>query len=129
MQDVKDAAADAADAIREKDFASILQDFNVDARTIPSYLNLDLDLDVPTDDDYRPRQFRPIGTTIERFHNIPRGGSNTNDIVALATRFAPNEAAIRNAGYEDETAKEYVRGMHRLQGSFYANPFILCTHL
>ena len=127
MQDIKDAVVDqvdtstgandgrptlsnAADAIQgNRDFASILQEFNIDARTIPSYLNLDLDLDVPTDDDYRPRQFQPIGTTIERFHNIPRGWSNTNDIVALATRFAPNEAAIRNAG--DETAKEYVRGI------------------
>ena len=128
MQDIKDAVVDQvatstganggrpalsnAGAIQgNKDFASILQEFNIDARTIPSYLNLDLDLDVPTDDDYRPRQFQPIGTTIERFHNIPRGGPNTNDIVALATRFAPNEAAIRNAGYEDETAKEYVRGI------------------
>lgn len=108
---LSNAAAAAADSIKDNDFASILQEFNIDASTIPPYLNLDLDLDVPTDDDYRPRQFKPTGTTIQRFHSIPRGGSNTNDIVALATRFAPNEAAMRNAGYEDEAAKEYVRGI------------------
>ena len=118
-KDTKDAAAApaplsnaAGGIVANQDLASYLQEFDrLDPRSVPSYLDLDLDLDVPTDDDYLPRQFRPVGRTIQRLHDVPRGPSNTNDIVALATRFAPSEAAVLSAGYENDTASEYVRGI------------------
>lgn len=108
---VQTALGNAAETIADQDFASYLRAFNIDPQSIPSHLDLDLDVDLPTDDDYRPRQFKATGTTIQRFHSIPRGASNTNDIVTLATRFAPSQAAIRSAGYEEDTAQMYVRGI------------------
>ena len=58
---------------------------------------VDVEVEIPGEDNFRPRLFNGPKDRARLFHNVPRGG-NTNDIVSLTSE-------------DNEDAREYVRGV------------------